>query len=261
MGKGRRLLFASLLVIGLGMIAWLALRPVGPPESSYEGKSLSAWLEQYLFGSGGLDNPEKAAARKAVGQIGTNGIPYLLAMIQEKDSNLRNALIKLLHKQSIVRIALRSAEDRNWEVARAFEILGTNGSPAVPDLIQIFEAKMTASSRTSAAQALGGIGPGARAAVPLLLSNITDRNEPICRFAPEALGEIGAEPEKVVPVLVNLLADPDRVVRVTADHGLRAFGTPTLLNLLSNPDIAVRSAATNALKLVDPKAAAEAGVQ
>jgi HEAT repeat protein len=153
---------------------------------------------------------------------------------------------------------MRRAEFRNWEAASAFEILGTNAGAAVPDLIRIFEAKITPYSRSAAAQALGGIGPEAGAAVPCLLSNAVYRSDSICSFAPEALGEIGAAPEKAVPVLVKLLQDPNRVVRASANHGLRAFGTPTLIKLLTNPDVSVRSAATIALKLVDPKAAAEA---
>jgi HEAT repeat protein len=56
-------------------------------------------------------------------------------------------------------------------------------------------------------------------------------------------------------------------MRLSAMRGLGNFGPnaqqaiPALLQLLSDLDVAVRFTATNALKKIDPEAAAKAGVK
>jgi HEAT repeat protein len=63
------------------------------------------------------------------------------------------------------------------------------------------------------------------------------------------------------------LSDPDRNIRALAARSLAGFGTNaqqaslTLVRLLSDPSQPVRAAASNALKAIDPEAAAKAGVE
>jgi HEAT repeat protein len=63
---------------------------------------------------------------------------------------------------------------------------------------------------------------------------LSDTNHVVRTLAAQGLGWYGAEARQAVPVLVPLLNDPYRFARV---------------------------AATNALKKIDPKAAAKAGVK
>ncbi|HXJ61331.1 MAG TPA: hypothetical protein VNU68_32205, partial [Verrucomicrobiae bacterium] len=80
-----RLLLGALLVITSIVIGQ---HTRGERQPSFQGKSLSFWLDQYLFNRGAGNDPEKLAlredARRAIRQIGSNGIPYLLKMLCER---------------------------------------------------------------------------------------------------------------------------------------------------------------------------------
>jgi hypothetical protein len=89
-----------------------------------------------------------------------------------------------------------------------------------------------------------------------------------------ALGHFGADakiavPTLVVPVLTNAVHDPSLSVRFSAIQSLGMFGqdaklaVPALVEFLntSHDDTSVRELATNALKAIDPEAAAKAGVK
>jgi HEAT repeat protein len=82
-----------------------------------------------------------------------------------------------------------------------------------------------------------------------------------------ALGYIHAEPDQVVPVLIESLHDPDLSVQLSALASLGDFGpeaklaVPVLVELLNATDEYVRGDVTNALKAIDPEAAAKAGIK
>jgi HEAT repeat protein len=78
-----------------------------------------------------------------------------------------------------------------------------------------------------------------------------------------ALGDIHAEPHRVIPVLTNALHDTNSDVRYCAVTALEQFGQDAelaVVKLLNDPDYNVRDNATNALRKIDPKAAAKAGI-
>jgi HEAT repeat protein len=114
--------------------------------------------------------------------------------------------------------------------------------------------------------AMGNIGPAARDAVPALLRNATNGDSSLRWHASNALAAIGAEPGRVVPVLTNALQDENS--RPSAAFALGEFGPSAkpaaslLIALLKSPqDRTDKSIYTNALKKIDPEAAAQAGVK
>jgi HEAT repeat protein len=85
--------------------------------------------------------------------------------------------------------------------------------------------------RWAAADALGRIGPGAKAAVPALLEALQDEQASLRALAAQALGEIGREggARAAVPALIKGLRDPERQARRQAAWALAklgAAGTP-----------------------------------
>jgi len=70
-----------------------------------------------------------------------------------------------------------------------------------------------------------------------------------------------------IPALINLLRDANSFTRWQGALFLERFGTdsqgavPTLIPLLSDSHADVRRAVTNALKAIDPEAAAKAGIK
>lgn len=134
----RRLVWTVLLlVIGLGVFAWLS---TAPKEPVYKGKTLSYWLTRV---HGGAPDPgeftnQMNACKEAVQHIGTNAIPVLLRKLTAKDSSLKLKLMELADKQDYVHLPLRSAEDDKMLVPLGFVLLGDLGTNAIPSLIDIY---------------------------------------------------------------------------------------------------------------------------
>ena len=78
-----------------------------------------------------------------------------------------------------------------------------------------------ASVRALVAEALGRLGPEAKAAVPELVKRIADADEGTRVAAIEALGEIGGADDSV-PAIEQALKDPDHFVRVKAVEALES---------------------------------------
>ena len=82
-----------------------------------------------------------------------------------------------------------------------------------------------------------------------------------------ALGEIHAQPDQVVPVLINCLNDSNRMVRADSALALANYRTnakpaiPVLIGLLNDKGKGVSNCAALALKAIDPEAAAEVGLK
>jgi len=104
--------------------------------------------------------------------------------------------------------------------------------------------------RRIAAEALGQLGPEARAAVPDLVRALADPEILVRRASARALGQIGPEARAAVPDLVRALADKDSYVRLSAAEALRQIGqaaVPDLVRALADEYSYVRRAAAVAL--------------
>lgn len=238
---------AILIVVSLGLVLAGSIWALPqPPEPAYRGQSLTYWLEHYFSppanSSGGISilipNP---AAVEAIRQIGTNAIPTLLRMAEAHDSPL--------------------AWEQNRQATLGFRGLGAAASNAVPALIKIFEAKPSRWSQEEAANALAGIGPTARGAVPALCSALASANSSDRIACVLALGRIHAEPGQAVPVLIKSLNDPHPGVRQLATEALGSFGPdaqpaiPALIEIFDR-NTAESSHAATALGLIGPAARA-----
>jgi hypothetical protein len=230
----------------------------------YEGKSLSYWMRQGAASWWTGDNSSvQLKVDAAVRLAGTNAIPILLKMVRRKDSTLVADLHRLARSQHLFKIT--HAEDVYWnqQGAEGFRVLGAAAKAAVPELIEIYEHRISEQSQDKACWALGFIGPEARAAVPSLLRALADTNHVQARYyAVDALGRIHARPEVVVPALVGSLDDPQDF-RVGGEiEALGEFG-PDARSAVPAIVTDVRRhredsfIATEALKKIDPEAIAQ----
>jgi len=241
----RRVLISCGLLIGalavLAIIQWLNAAPVEP---SYQGRTLTSWLENHVPNSSAnprYGSPGWRQANEALRQIGTNAIPTLLEMIGDKDPPpFLLKLLLLAQRKGWISTRYRYARLRNEEAAYAFEVLTTNAAPAVPGLIRIYERNVSTLSQECAAEALGHIGRPAAAAVPVLMKNFTHTNRSVRFRAVSAVMFMGGDPNVLVPALRNALKDSDVSVRWNALIGLSQFGTqsraavPDLLRMLDD---------------------------
>ncbi len=302
MKKAKRIWLASLLAAVLGGFIWLMLRP-SQPEPTYQGKPLSFWLEGFDQGNYKISRPWRTTpptweeADEALRKIGTNAIPTLLRILQERDSEFKIKIVGLLQRQHLIRIPFASLY-REDTALHGFNILGPAASNAVPRLIEIFESDPFPFPKQAIPVILGHIGPTALPAIPSLLRWITHTNGFVRNNVIFALRRIQGNPTLVVPALIKCLKDPDVFVRAQAARGLGSYGkdaqsaVPAPLELWrKEPPRPSRSArvaidgtlvgfswaippflysrdapdvgdiASQALKEIDPEAAAKAGVK
>jgi hypothetical protein len=210
----------------LGGLAWLVLHTKPEPANpAYKGKRLSEWIAVYDPANTNRARQLMQETQDAIRQMGTNSIPYLLRMLEHSDSPLKVKWMRLLQKQSLVKVEYIPEMNRYERAAMALEVLGPRAKDAVPELVRIFDQNPSANAKMSIGRVLGLMGPYAKAAVPSLLREAAGTNALARANALFALGRIHANPEEVVPVLVKAaLQDPDHTTRISAMSGLLLFG-------------------------------------
>ena len=111
--------------------------------------------------------------------------------------------------------------------------------------------------RSSAAVALGNLGPNATEAISELTSLLNDPDQWVRREAIAGLGAIGAE---AVPALVRVLREPEPQLRASAASALALIGAPAreavpaLLEAFGDSSLDVRKASAGALGAIGPEA-------
>ena len=256
MRKRVRIALAVLFVGGLGLVAWPILRE---REPSYQGKPLSSWLEN---DDGSLEAEQNA--QRAVEKAGTNSIPTLLTMLRQSDSPLKRRVMDLSQRQRFIKV---HAEMRNSGAWVGFSTLGSNAAGATPSLMEIYGLEACEASQRYVVRSLAAIGPAANAAIPVLLRATTNSDFIVRAESLYALVRLHTEDDVAVPALTKALHDPNGSVRFVACGSLSQLGegakhaVPVLVETLGDPVRDVQHRAADALRAIDPEAAAKAGVQ
>jgi RNA polymerase sigma factor (sigma-70 family) len=212
--KAKTAIVTGVVVLFTAGTATVAVKEVRhSAKAAYDGNLLSQTLLSYQRSR---DSAAEAAARKALAKMGTNAIPALLNLLR------------------------RDSADKNLAARAGFSLLGSNASTAVPDLIRIYEERISGPSQSETARSLGWIGPDAEPAVPLLLESATNGNDDQAFAAVMALGQIHADSQTVVPALIRLVHSTNRGVAIVTVEALGKFGPsardaiPVLLQVVTN---------------------------
>ena len=255
---------SALVIVAAGILLAWAWTPSRPEEPVYQGKTLTEWLIVCVLH--GSTKEEVKQAELAVRNIGTNGIPTLLRMIQASDSNPRFKLQALAEKLPFIRSNFAHAGHMRYMASLGFKTLGEDAKGAVPELLTLVKRGSGTAGREEAINALGAIGPSAQAAIPTLLAIASDKKDQDRWDAISSLGRLHSSAETVVPVLESCLGDSNLLARLAAVWALSEFGeaaksaVPSLIPLMADPNSHVREKATNALKRIDREAATKAGI-
>jgi hypothetical protein len=268
MKKGRGLWLSLLAVVALlGLGVWL----LRPHEPRYEGRSLSAWLDD-LSGppwarvraqaktvrlpptrvANFTLSPEEEACRqkaiKALDAMGSNALPCLLEQMKTKDSTVKQTLMNLCSRQSIFPIYFRNARERG---AQAVQGICAIGKPAMPILEQFLDEKDLA---LQAAAGLARIGPEA---LHPLMRALTNDSKMVRNLAVAGISRMQSEAARIVPAMIERLSDGDAVHRKNAAIILGHFGSEakpavrSLLKMLNDEEVNARRAASNALRQIE----------
>ena len=199
-------------------------------EPEYGGKPLSFWVRGYDF------MRPSPAADEAVRNIGTNGLPMLLSMIEARDHLAWSNAVRFANQHGLKHLKYTDALTHHLRAIYAFNALGPLASNAVPTLLKMY--RRNPCFEPWAGQALGQIGPAASAAVPVFLVNLGNTNRGVREVAAAALGDIHCCAASVVPALTTALDDPECCVRSAAMEALGRYGeeaksaAPALLHYL-----------------------------
>lgn len=202
-------------------------------------------------------------------------VPALVELLGDEDvfvaqfaarslTKIDSAVVPGLIDQLMLKLRSDSVTTRR-SAAAALSGFGPPAKEAVPVLIELLTDDYVV--RSFVAEALGNIGPDAAAAIPRLMEAMKEREgrtgeaEDARWRANNALARIGLA---AVPALIEALEDNNFYVRQRAAFALHDIGpgakeaVPALLERFKKEKL---QWAANALKRIDPDAAAEAGIK
>jgi len=271
MSKRLQIAVAVLLVAVAGVIAWQVLRQ---REPVYQGKRLSVWLVQY--GTNRFptlrDGELGPQAETAIRHIGTNAIPIYLSIITTRESAFKLRVMALIPNGWLARLRVRSMVDYRLLGAYGLIALGADAKSAIPTLIGLLN-DTNPDVRYIAGFTLESLGPEAGDdLLPSVEKCLEGADAIVQSQAIRILAQIRQRADVAIPILVEILAKPQNqqhsgTLRLDAIFALAQFGpqaqpaVPKLVELLSDTNWLIRSTATNALRAIDPEAAAKAGVK
>ncbi len=241
----RTRIYVIIAVLGLLIVGGIVIQVRGTKELKYQGKTVTWWARR-----ASNRDPTAVAALKA---MGSNAIPDLVILLHTEDSSLHKGVWKLQPKlpQRARNLLWRkwgpplASEDR-LTAARALAAMGPDAEAAVPFLAQALNDPNNQVSYDVAA-AMGQIG---HASTPWLIEATKDFDPNRRRAIVGAIAQIGPGAEAAVPRLIELLQDPDGMVRQRAAYALNAIGTPWitgLLDAIKNGNSEAREMAANEL--------------
>ncbi len=129
--RRRRIIWAGLALVILGVAGWFVFGDRPPPEPVYQGKKLSAWIVATVS----EDNKESEEAKAVLHDAGSNAVPYLVQRLEERGvhQSWEDKLSKVLKR-------LHIAHDRITPgTGPTILALAAVGPPALPDLERLLE--------------------------------------------------------------------------------------------------------------------------
>ncbi len=259
--KIRRSVRIIVVFAGIALACFLGWKMFIPRQPSYHGKSLS--YENRILGKATFNSTEQQEADKALREIGTNALPYLLKLAGRKDSALKQRMLSIYRRQTWLKLPIHDAQFYRVEATCGFAALREIAKPAVHALIRMLKDE-DFQVRGIAANDLAMIGPEAEEAIPALFTLFDQQNRgtPLLE-AMMALGQIHRRPEIVLPQLLEFLTG-DRKDWNYQSPALDSIGryqseakslTPVILTFLEDTNASTKSSAESALIMIDPQLA------
>ncbi len=203
-------------------------------EPSSNGKSLSEWMTD-------LQDPTASVTpelRAAILEIGADSVPFLIQELQAKDHWFKTLVNHLLDKLGYKMPQLARDLDRQEGAIRAFFILRSDASPAIPAISELLRQPEQLSI---AGRALYAIGTNS---LPALISACGHNNRIVRTHAAFVLAKITGDGGYTSSSLA--VGSTNRIYRFA--FGIHDGDIYTMVTNLSHPDVQVRRASLEALQ-------------
>lgn len=205
------------------------------PEPLLNGIPLSHYLDRQTYG----ELRTERDARESIRDFGSNAVPYLVGVLDARESRFHILIRELAARQSLVRLRFTPLYVKQRQAALACAELGPMAAPASAALARLANDPQLCSHAISA---LAMIGPGS---FPIL-TNALRTGIPAARI--EAAGDLRymKPPDQPVAVLLEALNDPEPDVRSNAAGSLAYLRrqldqvVPALIQTLHDTNPAVR---------------------
>jgi HEAT repeat protein len=171
------------------------------------------------------------AALHALQKIGPSGIPILMDELTEGTRNGRRFALSMFQFLKIpkpaIPILIASVKDDDAFVRRtALTALHTSGLQNIKNVIETLLDAIQDDDlqvRELAINALQSVGPDAKKAVPILITQLKEgppENLSLIVATVATLGKIGPDAKEAIPVLTDLLKTENTLVRKTVTNAL-----------------------------------------
>jgi len=273
----------KLILAFVAMMAILILVSVitSKPEPCYRGITLSRWLSvQRSYELRGLsvhftfilfnEEPEweklGPEATRAIGQIGTNALPSLIAWMDLPKSTWKSKLKTTMEKlparlrpkalpawldyygdmdrsslaytgfgmlgqtaaPAIPELERIARERRALNPDSAIHVLVQLGKPAIPALTNLLAPDVPKETQRIVLSGLGHLGSSAAESVPAIIAVMNQSDQELACLAARTLGQITRRAEIAVPALVGHMDDSRYAVRLAAVQALGEYGSEAL---------------------------------
>jgi len=253
-------------LLGVLILALMVIVFSWSSEPEYQGKRLSLWAQQYELNQepgkwGGVAYKE---AQSAIRAIGTNGVPFLLSLLQRRESLFLITIGKIAPARWNIRLSSEMAVDRSRALgAYGFAALGSNATFAIPSLIDIAKNHPDMRGRYHAVFALRTLQDAGEPAMPFFLECLTNKDSNIRNEAVTGLRYMHHQTDVIIPLLIQHLerckSAPTTSEAIDTIETLSRFGTnakaavPVVLYFLNTKDDNLRECVTNRLEQLDPQ--------
>ena len=197
--------YIALFALACVAVVIAIARSATPKEPTYQERPLSYWVLR-----SDKSPPDQNTADKAVRQIGTNALPFLVKWTRyERPAWLTRVVAALPRLPIPVQVALAPripthAERRAIASPRAFQTLGTNAAAAIPELTQLMRGTNAKATAQRAIFALGYVGTNG---LPALLAAAEDQRYPFRWDVVTSFAGQLSESDLVGPTLISWEAD------------------------------------------------------
>lgn len=180
---------------------------------------------------------ERSVAIDALVRIGRPALPYVARALEHENVNVRRSAGEVLAGMgrvaapvgpALARMLVNDLDVRaRWWAARALRFIapeGKMGDVAIAAFIKALKQDKETRVRSIAAIALGDIGPGAKSAIPALVTALKDSDTTTRICAAAALGEMARGNDMAIAALRKAIEDNDSRVGENAINSLVRIG-------------------------------------